>query len=381
MGSVYTRPHSRFYWLKLRGYDDEIWRFSSGIPKPHRNLAVMLLQRHEQLHACVRLGVITSDQLLASKRGLTPIADVVEEYLGEGGKATRIYAEKFRSEAARKDARGILNRFIETTGAETVGELSNPAIVARVLEWLAQVAGTGVQLDRVRDCLAALKRFSAWAKQRKYLAADEVANVDRGWTSGTDERKVEHRALTPQELQRLDATPRGVYYRFRCLTGLRGTTVHLLERGDFDFGADIPHMRIRKETTKNGLQALLPIPPTLIEPLRELIGMRTGLIFGDLPEDKQLLKTIRRDMKSAHIDARLINGRSFRMTHMTYCRAAGVDDQTAGTLRVDRGEGTAALRRWSYSDPVQLLPMLRDAVAAVERYAATECQKRAEVSA
>ena len=81
------------------------------------------------------------------------------------------------------------------------------------------------------------------------------------------------------------------------------------------------------------------------------------------------------------LDGEQLNIRSMRMTHNTWLRAAGVEDSTIGTLRLDKGEGANMLRRWNYSDPSQLHSVLLGALKRLERWYARELVDREAVRA
>ena len=153
-----------------------------------------------------------------------------------------------------------------------------------------------------------------------------------------------------------------------------------LLRSDFDL-SDMPTLSIRKEVAKNGLAFLLPLPRWLASLLGGQIGMvhpgarvfdeAVGIGRYDVARKRQF----QRDLATVDIVDPMLNARSFRMTHETWFRSAGVDDNTIGTLRRDRGEGSKLLRRWHYTDYRQVMQHLRESVALAERWYRDQLQQ------
>src|SRR5690606_32992415 len=117
--------------------------------------------------------------------------------------------------------------------------------------------------------------------------------------------------------------------------GLRGSEAVQIVRGDLDL-SDKPALHIRKDIAKNGLECTVPLTQALAAQLLEVCGMKPGKVFGNVAKDAaNRRRSFKRHVRKAGLDAGL-NARSFRMTHNTWLRLAGLDDMTIGTLRRDK---------------------------------------------
>ena len=109
----------------------------------------------------------------------------------------------------------------------------------------------------------------------------------------------------------------------------------------------------------------------MVHPGARVFDEAVGIGRYDVARKRQF----QRDLATVDIVDPMLNARSFRMTHETWFRSAGVDDNTIGTLRRDRGEGSKLLRRWHYTDYRQVMQHLRESVALAERWYRDQLQQ------
>jgi hypothetical protein len=316
--------------------------------------------------ALVKAGKIKPLDEHYANEGRKLVEDVLDDFLAE-----------ITSKAVRSDIRAILEAFTENHRVVAVGAFGEMAIKGKVRDYLDTL--DDVQPRRIKEHLRALHRFAQWLEDEDMIEKNFAAKVNRSVVKGDDERVVPHEGLWPSEVERLCAGRHGLYYRFRIWTGFRAETAGEILCSDLDLGGEIPSIRIRKEIVKNRVEATLPLAPTLAAMLKQNLGMRLSSmrIFPDYPMLRwDRLAALREDLTAANIENPKINHRSFRMTHQTYFRAAGVDDNTIGTLRLDSGAGTQKLRRHNYSDYRQLLNHLRGPQVAAEAWYDNELSKR-----
>lgn len=376
MARIYRR--GGIYWCAYRGYDGERKQESTGVRDP--KVAMQIATHREMRHALAREGIIDPGDLLVGEKGQTPIDTVVAKFI-----------ETIGSPEVRKDTQRMIDALVTAKAIKTIGELGTASIVSRIENWLEAIAARGVQRRRVGEYLRAVRRLSRFAWRRNYIRSDEPLKAELPATARANGkpagRRIRHRAFEPVEIAALidpdlkqhtefkrfreqvrHWPDRQAFYLFLAWTGLRQEEALRIERSDLVLD-DEPAIHIRSEVAKNAMECWLPLAPVVAERLTDLIGLRTGLVFKHITRRREWRQTmLERDCIHAGIDPTLINGRSFRMTHNTWLRLAGVDSETVATLRRDRGSGTALLRRWNYTDEKQLLPCLRASLLLAEAW-------------
>lgn len=338
-----------------------------------KKVAIQIAARWEHEQDLIRLGVMTEDDLVIAENGKRSIRECVDDF-----------TDTLRSGQSANDAAGILGKFVDEQGINTAGEFDRMAIIGLLREHLDDVADTGVQLRRVKDHLRVIRKFSEWLCDEFFIKTDYAAKVKPERLRGSDDSRIQHRSLTVAEAAALFQHERyGLWFMFRVWTGLRGTEAKQVRREDIDLAHGT--ITIRAEIAKNGLETVLPLASQVVSSLGQSeLAMRSGLVFDRVPPNRSEVVQRLLDAQSVgeHADTRrlgkgrtaqaVLNQRSFRMTHATWLRMAGLDDMTIGTLRRDRGSGSQLLRRWNYSDMDQLLPKLRASLAQVERWHESE---------
>lgn len=363
MPSTYRREGSPFWWCSYRDWQGKRVQRSTGLRKESDARAAALML--EQRHAWARLGLISPADIVIAERSNSPIQAVLDLFLDE-----------VKSIAQRNEKRGAVTRFIDDAQIITAADFGAPGLPQKLRDWVDGFADKGDTIDWCNKRLWHVQDFGKWLYEQNYTRSNEAGKVRT--VKGTSDRRIRHRAFSPAELGNIaGGCPLGIYYLFRCWTGVRGSEAVRMARSDFTL-TDKPTFTIRKEVAKNGLQATLPLPAILAARLSSEIGMAhpTTLAFADVPQDRNdRRKLMAEHVKAAGLNPKELNGRSFRMTHTTWLRAAGLDSDTIGTLRRDRGKGSALLQRWKYSDYEQLMPYLRGELAKVERWVEAQGQK------
>ena len=194
-----------------------------------------------------------------------------------------------------------------------------------------------------------------------------------------------HRALTPVEFDRLlfpsEAPPhRSLRYRLAVFTGLRQQEISRLQRYHLIKVSGETCLKVTKEVSvKNMVEAILPLPRMLARDLvrwaeeakhdAPLLGPRPGrmTLYRDL-ERAGIQQTDRYRSPKPDEHGRVVNYRSFRMTHNTWLEAAGVVSEVRMKLRRQVGCASNRLVLQTYSDLVQSLPALTSALDLMIRW-------------
>lgn len=251
--------------------------------------------------------------------------------------------------------------FIDFSRLTIASDFGSDAMVADLERWLREQREAGLAIETVNKKLWSIQRFGAWLWRGRYIADNAAMRVKPVAKRG-EQRKMPHDALTPEQAERLFAGDFGLYYRFRCWTGLRGSEAAMIERRDLDLG-EAPTLTIRPEIAKNGYGCTVPLARSLAERLN---GLSVGRLFPDVPSDRAKRTRLLRQ----HLDAaglgREINGRSLRMTFVTWLEAAGVELGVRMKLRRDRGGDSVRLTNVTYSDPKQVAAILRAGLTQME---------------
>lgn len=362
MPSTYRREGSPFWWCSYRDWKGNRVQRSTGLRKEADARAAALML--EQRHAWARLGLISPADIVIAERSNSPIAAILDLFLDE-----------VKSTAQRNEKRGAIDKFIDYAQVVTAADFAGLGVPQKLRDWVDEFADKGDTIDWCNKRLWHVQDFAKWLYEQNYVRTNEAGKVRA--VRGTSERRIKHRAFTVPESESIGSGEFGGYYLFRCWTGVRGSEVSQMVRDDFVL-TDKPTFTVRKEIAKNGLEATLPLPSNLAARLSAEIGMAhpTAMAFADVPQDRNdRRKLMAEHVKAAGLNPVELNGRSFRMTHTTWLRAAGLDSDTIGTLRRDRGKGSVLLQRWKYTDMDQLMPYLRAELAKVESWVAGQTRK------
>lgn len=340
-----TSEDSNMPRLFLRGgmywgdYTDSNGKRARHSLRTHDKKAAKIILNHlENQHALAAFGVVEEDDLRRGEKKRTPLDSPLI-----GGKDSNVSA------------------FIKAARLTTCGEFGKDRVVADLACWIQEQRDLGLVADTVNRKLWSVQRFGDWLWRNGYIATNAALRVKPIKATG-EKRKIVHRAFTPQEAEVLCAGKFGLYYRFRLMTGLRGTEAIQVQRGDLDLG-DSPTLHVRDEISKNNHDCTVPLARSLAERLN---GLAVGRLFPDVPRDRaKRNRLLREHLDSLGFDASL-NGRSFRMSFVTWLEAAGVELGVRMKLRRDKGSESVKLTNVTYSDPKQIMAILRGGVDSLE---------------
>ncbi len=340
MTSIYRR--GGVWWCSFTGHDGK--RRRESCHTRDRRAAMQTATRREHLHWLVAEGIMPVEQLRARDRGRKALSDLAP---------------------VEKD--GNASAFIDYARLSIALEFGADQLVADLERWLREQREVGLAIETVNKKLWSVQRFGDWLWRNGYIPANASLRVKPVAKRG-EVRKMPHRALTPAEAEGLFAGDFGLYYRFRCFTGLRGSEAALIERRDLDLG-DYPTLTVRAEVAKNGHACTMPLARSLAERLPK---MAIGPIFPDVPRDRaKRTRMLRPHLDSAGLD-REVNGRSLRMAFVTWLEAAGVELGVRMKLRRDRGGDSVRLTNVTYSDPKQVGAILRAGLSRMEDWYASQ---------
>lgn len=349
MSSVYLR--GRVFWCSYTGHDGKRRRETCGTRD--RRAAQQTAARREHLHWLVREGLMPIEQLRARDRGREPLDSI------------KLTAGRDNNVAA----------FLAACSLSTASDFGSDGVVAALERWLREQRDLGLVADTVNRKLWSVQRFGDWLWRNGYIATDATKRVRPIVVRG-EARKIPHDALTPVQAEALFKGDFGLFYRFRCWTGLRGSEAAKIERRDLNLG-DSPTLTVRPEVAKNGYGCTVPIARPLAASIAA-VGMTTGRIFAEVPADRAKRTRLMREHIEAAGFGKEINGRSLRMAFVTWLEAAGVELGIRMKLRRDRGGESVRLTNITYSDPKQVMAILRDGIATLENWYARQLTAKAE---
>ena len=349
MPSVYLRGN--VYWCAYPTWDGKRKQESTHF-RDKADAQLFALQR-ERMHARCKAGELSVAEL--ERRVGSPMSalDLLDDFL-----------ETVKPGTWRRDAQTIVEAFLPT--APDVRVYGDMAIVGQALEF---IRSKSLSASRQMDYARTLKRWGRFLWRRGLIQVNELDRLEPA--GGAESKRVQHRAMTPIEAEVLCQAEHGLLWRFRMWTGLRGETVQRLTRADVEFRDEGAVVRVAGPAVKNAQGGLLPLAPSLAAPLRAEVRMwhSTMPLFPQVRRE-MVAKWLKRE---AHLEG--VNLRSFRKTFTAFCRAAGLADSIVGTLRLDVGSGGEKLRRWTYSDFEQEMPVLRAAVVQMEDWYCGQLQK------
>ena len=188
----------------------------------------------------------------------------------------------------------------------------------------------------VNDYLEAVRSLFNWLMRFKRIASNPLDSVEKVKTK--EGAALERRALSDDEMLRLrEAAPeRWPVYLMAAHTGLRRSELAALRWSDLELSGEMPCLRVRASTSKNGKAAAMRVHPELVELLRNLRSQISGAdepLFVTVPR----IERFYRDLKKAGIPLHDAQGRkvvfhSLRKTFGTNLAKAGVASRTAMTL-------------------------------------------------
>ena len=223
-----------------------------------------------------------------------------------------------------------------------ISELS----LSRVLEALAKLRADDFAAETINHHVRAVKAFSRWLWKDGRAPEHHLAHLATVNPEG--DRRRRRRALTPTEAARLvQAAERGPVVkgmtgpdRARCYalalgTGFRASELASLTPERFDLTGNPPTATVPAGYTKNGKEAIQPLPPTLAARLAPwLASLPAGLPIFAMPG--RTAEMIRVDLAAAEIPYETPSGvadfHSLRGVYISDLVASGASVKVCQTL-------------------------------------------------
>lgn len=313
-----------------------VWRDSQGIR--HR---VPLSENKQAAAAMLVRAMRETEQELAGLRVPAKRQHTLEGSLAEWEKclANKGTARYVRMTAHR--ARWLVGQ----CGFRQLADLA-PLPVEAALARLRNEQGRSVQTSNFY--LAALAGFCRWLVRNGRLPTNPLATLCRG--NVRTDRRHDRRALSEEEFRRLLASTsnsrrvlcglagpaRALLYATAASSGLRASELASLTPASFSL-SESPTVRCRAAYTKNGQNALLPLPPSLVAPLRAFLAdKRNDKPVWGKEWPKHAARTIRKDEADAGVAYETADGfadfHSLRHLFITSLFRVGVHPRTAQVL-------------------------------------------------
>ncbi len=317
MASTFKRTPKAARWTIA--WRDENGKRRTRVAYADRRASVALANKLETEAGAIRDGLADPALERMAEHRHRPIADHVEDF--------RTHLNAKRNTAAHVD-RSV--SFIEWAIAECEWKSVSDIDAARLASRLAEL---GAREDRplsprARNArLRAVKSFTTWLVRERRLAVDPLAGLRP--VRETDDRRIQRRALTPEETsallahveqagdvvilpkryrykgetrtgtQRVRIPNRAALYRLMLGTGFRVSEAASLRGRDFALNADPPVVRVRGAYAKNRRDVEQPIRRDLAETLRPVIDS-TGpddAVWPRLPSN--MAPVVRADLDAA----------------------------------------------------------------------------------
>ena len=198
-----------------------------------------------------------------------PIAPHLKDFLGS-------LAAKERNPQHQREVRNGVEDFIRWSEATHLDELDD----LRAERWLAELRAGGISARTYNRLRGYLKQLGSWLERKGRVQSSPFKALEA--LSVESDRRLERRALTPTELNRLlEVAPeeRARVYLLACDAGLRRGEIAKLTWANLDLEART--VKVRASTSKNKRTALLVLSRRATEALRSLEGGNPGdLVFG-----------------------------------------------------------------------------------------------------
>ena len=215
-----------------------------------------------------------------------------------------------------------------------------------VLDALARLRSDGLSAETINHHIRAVKAFARWLWKEGRAREHHLAHL--ATASPEADRRHRRRALTADEAARLvEAAEHGPIVkglsgpdRARCYelamgTGLRASELASLTPERFDLAANPPTATVPAGYTKNGREAVQPLPPALARRLAPwLAGLPPGLPVLPLPE--KTAEMMRADLEAAGLPYETSSGfadfHSLRGVYISNLVASGASVKVCQTL-------------------------------------------------
>ena len=238
--------------------------------------------------------------------------------------------------------RNRAERVIDLAGFKRVSDLS----LSKALDALARLRADGLGAETINHHVRAVKAFSRWLWRDGRAREHHLAHLATSNPEG--DRRRRRRALTPEEAARLvQAAERGPMVkgmtgpdRARCYalalgTGFRASELASLTPERFDLTGDPATATVPAAYTKNGREAVQPLPPALAARLAPwLATLPSGRPIFNMPE--RTAEMIRVDLAAAGLEYETPSGfadfHSLRGVYISDLVASGASVKVCQTL-------------------------------------------------
>jgi integrase len=277
----------------------------------------------------------TTDQLTR------PIGEHVEEY------RTHLLA-KARDEKHISETVRLIKGVVSECRYRILADLESGSEALE--QHLAERRKKGRSFRTINADLVAVRSFCRWLMEKGCLRRDPTRGLHR--LNVEEDRRLERRALTDAEAQRLIAVTfgstreykhltgkdRSVMYTLAQRTGLRRKELRSLTPASFDLESKPPIVEVEASTSKRRKKDLLPLPDDLAETLQDYLANR--------PRDQRIwpgawwrrsAEMLRLDLADAKIEAvdaqgLVVDFHGQRTTFITAMARAGVSPAIAQKL-------------------------------------------------
>ncbi len=238
--------------------------------------------------------------------------------------------------------RNRAGRVLDLAGFRHVSELS----LSKALDALAKLRADGLGAETINHHVRAVKGFSRWLWKDGRAREHHLAHL--ATASPEADRRRRRRALAPSEAARLiQAAERGPVvkgmtgpdrarlYALALGTGFRASELGSLTPERFDLAAEPPTATVPAGYTKNGREAVQPLPPALAARLAPWIAtLPAGLPVFALPD--RTAEMIRVDLEAAGLAYETPSGvadfHSLRGAYISNLVASGASVKTCQVL-------------------------------------------------
>jgi len=231
-----------------------------------------------------------------SQSALLPIAQHLADYVADLGARERskshVLHAKYRLQRLFKDCRWHLLRDVTAD---------------RFLSWRADCPDLSVKTRN--EYLSHALAFFNWLMRQERTINNPLKSVFK--LSGKGQETFKRRYLSFAEVVLLveSSGRRGLVYFVATCTGLRRNEIRQLLWTDLELEADLPHMKIRAETTKAKRAAVIPLIPPLVAALRAAKPSKPHFSGRVFPRGIPSVKTLAKDLKACGIAYENAQGR------------------------------------------------------------------------
>jgi site-specific recombinase XerC len=335
MATVYRKRPGDIKW-SFAYTDENGRRVVKAWSTDYNETAAEAVRREKQVEL-IRLGYVKREDIGPAEADKKPIGDHVAEWeqamLARGRTAKHAELFTFRVRNLFKEA-GIIRL------SDLKGEAVQKALAALGNDTSERRALSKATLNRY---LTATRAFINWLVQER-LRQDPLTRV-KAFNAKEDERH-QRRTLGAEELQALvqaalsgptframTGPARALLYRVVFSTGLRFSEIESATTHSFDLDRSPPTVRVAAAYTKNGNEAVQPLPLDIAADLRSWLAARpAGAAAFDMPHGRGA-RMLRFDLEAAGVPYRDAAGRVFDF-HALRCQFATELDRQGTPPRV-----------------------------------------------